>query len=236
MAAVDPGWEAANGRLRRLLPRRFFIPHDPREWTHGARVQARREPRVYLRLCQGGGVQAVHRPEPPRPQPGLVRALRSFEELLAKVLRDARADRELKRWTNSAFFSHIIFLISSEVAPSSDLDLDDQWLQFTSARPLGVHRMTKKVLRPLEVSREPLITNKLVEVKEEVQSFLVVCRNLRGAIGMGRTGRNRHIAGGWAVAVVFGASWCKVGHRILNSVHRILHSTSSAFQSCLASL
>ena len=96
--------------------------------------------------------------------------------------------------------------------------------------------MTKKVLRPLEVSREPLITNKLVEVKEEVQSFLVVCRNLRGAVGMGRTGRNRHIAGGWAVAVVFGASWCKVGHRIINSVHRIISSTSSAFQSCLASL
>ena len=32
--------------------------------------------------------------------------------------------------------------------------------------------MTKKVLRPLEVSREPLITNKLVEVKDLDQSFL----------------------------------------------------------------
>ena len=96
--------------------------------------------------------------------------------------------------------------------------------------------MTKKVLRPLEVSREPLFTNKLVEVKEEVQSFLVVCRNLRGAIGMGRIGRNRHIAGGWAVAVVFGASWCKVGRRLINSVCRLISSTSSAFQSCLASL
>ena len=66
------------------------------------------------------------------------------------------------------------------------------------------------MLRPLEVSREPLITNKLVEVKELDQSFLVVCQDLRGVVGMGRTGRNRHIAGGWAEAVVFGASWCKV--------------------------
>ena len=86
--------------------------------------------------------------------------------------------------------------------------------------------MSEKVIRPLEVSREPLITNKLVEVKEEVQSFLERCGDPAAAVGTCRIGCNCHVTGGSKEAVGKPARQGQICRRPLNSVSRAVVSTA----------